>query len=429
MKKLIIIILFICFGLSIYFITPVDKKNFVTNYTDKIYLSAYQNTSHIWFVENIIKPKTDEIAMLGYPICSKKNILQTYKNSSSISQQKIIGSTGSIGNFIEIMNQVKSKRVSYQYLPKAIRKTNPNLSRGQVGRLATFYGLACGGGVAIELTPANRIFHIHYGVKNMRTGRSFSQGPNRKLLDISYFDFLNELEIFLKKSEKQSNIFYQTVFEILLSNNLDSFQKLNSNGQALATDFFAVYDAEYLRNLMRKKIRPHWESAFLEVLLLANFHSGQKEFMFYYSKEKNDPVFTATTPKQTPCQISKLQEKSSLNDYLQYSKRPDGAISCSLSGLNNTKSEFRKLGSALTLYLKNNYKDSFSNIIDSMDLSNSENIFESLSNYLINDKPINKKPQKKDTLLIQHLLKGLDILRADSEKISHILKKNPELLR
>jgi len=128
-------------------------------------------------------------------------------------------------------------------------------------KCSTFLALASGAGTLVRIDVNNYCYHVGYKpgssdpqqlAEDVKSGRSFGASPGHNALDPSDKDFLLELGEFLDpKQTADPSAFYLAIFSALTKCDTSKWSALTSLGQALATDFVAIYTAELDRNLCR----------------------------------------------------------------------------------------------------------------------------------------------------------------------------------
>ena len=353
-------------------------------------LADFKGKTYLTFMRETVKPAMDSLADDGYVIRGKDSIEKAYEGSDKKVQAKVDRLWGGVDGLGAIAEKLKGKKLTMDNLPAAVATAGG--ARDRYG-IATFIGLASGGGVAIQYAKDNYSYNIHYARNEKKSGRSYGTGPGRGANDASDKEYLNGLEKYFHDSPDDQKNFQNNLFRGLVNNDTSHYGDVSAEGQSILTDFFAVYTAEEARNLMGKTstspITPYWEAALLEVTLLASFHSNQSKFtLFYTDPQSRETTYTNATKKQTPCANPDGTKGASLADYWQFSRNISDATNCKRSGINITKKEFRGLGRAITEYMVKKHRDQFDAVYKSMNspATNRENMYAALSYFLVNDK-------------------------------------------
>jgi hypothetical protein len=145
--------------------------------------------------------------------------------------------------------------------------------------IAPFLSLASGAGTEVTLNREN--YYYNYGylpgsddktelARDLKSGRSFGAGPGHRALDASDVFYLTELGNYLEKTSDPLP-FYRVLLGVLTQNDTSGFDALNSEGQTVATDFFAIYTAELDRHIMAHLQLHPWENDLAEVTLLSAY--------------------------------------------------------------------------------------------------------------------------------------------------------------
>jgi len=367
------------------FLFALSSVSFAANklkYLTVVDLSEYTGQTYFSLMNEVIKPSLDQYATEGFEIANGKTLLAALKKVDSKVANKAIKSAGSIEKLQQIGDALAGKTITFYELPAALAAEGVGSGRYD---LATFISLASGGGVAININSKNTAYNVNYGTgeneNDERTGRSFGEAPGRLALDASDKHYLEILEGYVRSEGENTEHFFRSILQILLNSDASDLKNVSESGQAVASDFIAVYTAEQNRHLMSNLQRHPWDASLLEVTLLSALHSGQKTVMVMFNGQ-----FTDKTLKQASgcTDANDRQEKpASMIDYWQFSTNTDPAH-CTRSGLNVTRKEFRNLGAAITAYQKEKHPELVENIQRHFSSSkNKNNVFAQLSDFLI----------------------------------------------
>ncbi len=379
-------------------------------------LKDYAGQSYLSFMEKEIKPALDVLATDGYAVKGADAVALAYEESDTKVQRKV-GRWGGLERIQNIATALEGEVVTLHTLPNKIRSVDRTAS---VFDIATFLGLASGGGVAIKYYDNNYALNVHYDVEEERSGRSFGVGPTRKANDASDKDYLNDIQEYATHEPENMKEFYKTLFETLLNTDSSNYPKVDKEGQTVLTDFLAVFTAEQARNLMDGEVSPHWDAALLEVTLLASFHAGQDDFkLFYKNPATQETTWTNTTLKQSPCEVPSREQHASMKDYWQFSRNVTNTEHCRRSGINITKAEFRKLEKVITNYVSQNAPELIQALEESMQLNrSSSNIYETLSKYLISTRSARVIDADRVSEMTQSWVNFLEYSRTAANDIS-----------
>jgi hypothetical protein len=367
------------------------------NYKKTIKLSDYKGQTYFSLMEETIKPQLDQMATNGFDIATGATLVNALKKVDSKVASNAIRSAGGMAQLKQIGNELSasSRNLTFKQLPSALAKEGVGQGRYD---LATYVSLASGGGVAVLIDANNITYNVNYGTgkeeDDERTGRSFGESNARLALDASDKQYLSSLEDYIRKDNSNTRFFYQSLLEVLLNNDATHYKQITNQGQAVATDFLAVYTAEQDRHLMSNLSSHPWDESLLEVTLLSAFHAGQKKIKLIFNGE-----FTDTTVKQAPgCSTEKrMTQKASLTDYWQFSSSTDPE-NCSRSGLNISRKDFRKLGSMITAYEKQVHPDLVAKVQRHFKTQKGKNnVFAQLSDFLISF----ETPKRLDSQTLQ----------------------------
>ncbi|MCX6125721.1 MAG: hypothetical protein NTV34_13395, partial [Proteobacteria bacterium] len=295
-------------------------------------LADYTGQTYLSFMTTEVKPAMDTLATDGYVVKGAEAMATAFESVGPKVQGKVARDFGGIENVKKIASKLEGTTVTLATLPGKIKEVDRSAS---IYDLATFIGLASGGGVKVKYADQNYGLNIHYDVTEQRSGRSYGVGPTRNANDASDKEYLTDLESYVRGSKDNLGEFYTTLFESLLNSDPSNYALVSPEGQTLLTDFLAVFTAEQARNLMDGRIAPHWDAALLEVTLLASFHAGQDKIeLFYTNPATRETAFTDKTLKQTPCKAAgESLQAARLSDYWQFSRNITDPSNCRRSGI------------------------------------------------------------------------------------------------
>ncbi len=223
-------------------------------------------------------------------------------------------------------------------------------------------GIKNGEGVEVSLGRDVTTFHVKYKADHEleveRSGRSFGvvgAGSVKKYVaDASYKHYLNTLEAVLAGNDKDVRAFYSAIIKVMADSDARELAALKTEYKQVAADFVAIYVAEQYRRLTATKgshlgSNHQWDDALVQVTLLSAFHSGQTKMTMFYEGE-----FTAKVFNQNEClynapadvrRATVAKRDAVLYDYWQFTVRSECP---GRSGVNLTRRDFEKLGTALT---------------------------------------------------------------------------------
>ncbi len=352
-------------------------------YPSVVDISKYKGQTYLSLMREVIKPEFDRISKEGFYITSGQEAVAALSKVDTKVSNKALKAAGSPQKLKAVVDALSSQneKVTFYELPQLL--SNQGIGSGRYD-LTTYIGLISGGGVAVHINADNVAYNVNYGSgqidKDEMTGRSFGEAPGRRALDASDKHYLQILEKYVRTDGQNIEIFYRSILSILTNNDVSEYSKISAAGQAVATDFLAVYTAEQDRHLMSNLKKHAWDEALLEVTLLSAFHAGQNQLMLMYNGELTDTTYKQTTGCNTDSKISK---KASLIDYWQFSKSTD-PTSCSRSGINVTRRDFRNLGAAITSFQRRKNPALVAKVERHFKSSKyKSNLFAQLSNFLI----------------------------------------------
>lgn len=383
-------------------------------------LKDAKGQTYLNFMTTAVKPAMDKLATDGYTVKDSASIELAYNASNSKVKSKV--NSWGLALVKSIADQLAGQNTTLNTLPEKILSLNTDVD---AFNLATFVGLASGGGVKIEYFDSNYGLNVHYDLTEERSGRSFGVGPTRGANDASDKQYLDDLQDYLTGNSQNSAEFYRTLLQSLLNSDSANYANVTKEGQTVLTDFLAVYTAEQARNLMDGNVSPHWDAALLEVTMLGVFHSGQDEMKLYYrDSATGETTFTNSTLRQTPCQVSTAKTVAKMRDYWQFSRNISSASSCRRSGINITKNEFRQLGKDISSYLYSNHHELYENLTSSLGIAGTErNLFSALSSYLINSNAPKSIGEPEVKTIAENWVKVLEIIKSEANDITKFIEE------
>jgi hypothetical protein len=160
--------------------------------------------------------------------------------------------------------------------------------RADLWGTTTLVLLANGSGTMVVLDDQNHFLNVGYapgnfGKKNdaladvewiqrdqdVRSGRSFGGAEEHRLLDASDAFYLRSLQKYLTSEPAEASKFYAALLQVILRSDPSGLKSLSPAGQAVATDFIAVYTAELDRHLMSNLESHAWEWDLAEATISA----------------------------------------------------------------------------------------------------------------------------------------------------------------
>ena len=413
--------------LSCQFVFAAD----LLNYETVVDLADHKGTPFFEVMRKEIKPKLDDYATEGFVVTDGKTVAQVLKNVSfKVSKGALKGTTqAGLEKVANTLNKTQ-KKITFYDLPAALVATEG--FKGDKYDLTTFLALASGGGVAVKMNDEIYAYNVNYGTgkieKDEMTGRSFgAAGTYHKADDASDAAYLKALQKIAKpeKADKGKDItaFTRGVLETVILSDTTNYKKMSNAAKAVISDFVAVYTAEQDRHLMANLESHHWDSALLEVTLLANFHAGQKKFQLYFESPENVFTFTDSVPDQNAARkegyAGELRQ-AGMVDYWQFSKNPKNP---NRSGINITRRAFTKLEYKICDYERANHPELVKAVEDLLKgVKVGGNLFDSVSDFLISFKT-QKDVAKVGPELVEAYLAFLVQVRKDAEKITNEIAK------
>lgn len=391
-------------------------------YKSVVDLNAHKGTPYFEIMRNQIKPQLDQYAKEGFLVVDGKTVKKHLNNVSSKvawSARSKIGEPALL-KLADDLNLAGQKITFYDLI------NNPAIKRDKYG-LSAFLALVSGGGVAVKVNDDVYAYNVNYGTGEVTddemTGRSFgAAGTFHKADDASDAAYLKALEKIARPEKKDEGkdvkAFTKGILEIITKSETANFSKMSPSAQAVASDFLAVYTAEQDRHLMADLKSHHWDSALLEVSLLANFHAGQKDFTIMFESEPGVFQFTNQVPNQQKITETKVpvMRTAGMVDYWQFSKNPENP---GRSGINITRKAFTMLEKRISDFERKNHPDLVKNIESKLSGKKlNGNVFDEVSDFLINYNT-QEDVKKVASELTEAYVKFLDQVRLDADAITN----------
>ncbi len=399
------------------------------------------------FIRKTVKPQLDTYAIKGYSIVDGDRLVEVLDLVDSKVRRQALSSVKGrsnkekLANLKKIGDQLAGEKGSVYTTHDILAKTGLVSDRY---KLSTYVGLASCAGSHLKLADDNYAYNVHYGTgkedKDDRTGRSFGASRKYRATDSSYSHYLRELEKFITQTPNNSEAFNKTVMETLTNTQSRAYEQVNDQGDAVLTDFIAIWIAEQDRNLMDGRVSPHWDAALFQTTLLAtSFHAGQKKIkMFYEDPLSGKRYFTDVTyelawPRKNhgeeKCEVdleSRKEKDASLTDYIGVHYRT--YEHCGRSGVNMSRDEWRLLGSEITRFMSESAegkkllaavrKHTSAQVKPS---SRNADIYRELASFLINDKTPGKLNNWED--MSASVVAMLKYVQDNAEAITARLEK------
>lgn len=416
------------FFAALLLMTSVQAKDLL-EFNTVVDLKKFVGTPYFVLMKDTIKPKLDEYATSGFIVVDSETMMAQMEDVSAKVQR---GATKKITlaklqAFVDAKNKAGVPLTFYQL------QNDPVLRADKFG-IPAFLALVSRGGVAVKMDEDTYAYNVNYGTGKVTademTGRSFgAAGNTHKADDASDAAYLKALEKMAKPEVddkgKTVSSFTRAILDVVIRSDAANITKLNNEARAVASDFVAVYTAEQDRRLMTGDLKSHkWDSALLEVTLLANFHAGQKKIQLYYQPQgSKEVVFTEIVDNQHRLDEEvkgDISRQAGLVDYWQFSSNPKNP---GRSGINITRSAFAKLEKDICNYERKN-NPALVKAVEKLlvGVKTTGNVFDDVSNFLINFKT-QSAVKKNGPALIDAYVKFLDQTRIDAQAITAAIKK------
>lgn len=220
-----------------------------------------------------------------------------------------------------------------------------------------------GAGVGVVLNQNNYNIHVNY-FSSPQSGRSYGwskqkatdskdadeNGETGLVGDWSDRVYLQNLAQVVEGNDTDLTNFYSTIIQMLGNSDPSGLSKLTGMPERVATNFLAIYGAEEFRAQVPNGVH-NWDDALAVVTLLGAFHGGQSTMTMYYLKN-----FTSKTQVQKPGVFNErgkpavvgTSKAADMTDYWQYT----AIATKTVSGINETRTDFLKMGEMITSYEK-----------------------------------------------------------------------------
>jgi hypothetical protein len=412
--------------LSVMVFGASNSTSLAPNFTQIVDLAEHKGTPYFELMRTKIKPMLDRYAEEGFVVADGKTVVSAL---DLVSRKVAAGAMKGMREkdifaVADSLNR-SGKKITFYDLPEVLSNTRG--FRGDRYDFTTFLALVSGGGVAVKIADEIYAYNVNYGTgkidKDEMTGRSFgAAGSYHKADDASDAAYLRALNAVARPKTPDNGRdvmeFIRTILQVIVSSDASNIKNISNDAKAVASDFIAVYTAEQDRHLMANLKSHHWDSALLEVTLLAAFHAGQDKLTLFTEVKEgvyefSDKVIDQIARRRTPPDLR--PRDAGLVDYWQFSKNPENP---NRSGINITRGSFSRLESAITAYERKHHPELVKNIERQIKGgSNGRNIFDSVSDFLINFKTQNDV-RNAGAKLTEAYVQFLDQVRKDANLIS-----------
>lgn len=302
-------------------------------------------------------------------------------------------------------------------------------------------GVKRGQGVELRLSSDVTTYHVkfepYWEDKAERSGRSFSAvGKNQRepdyVADASYKHYLSSLQEVYERNPEELPNFYRAILGVIATCDASGFSKLRTKTKEVAADFVAVYVAEQYRHLLGGKGKQlgrshNWDDALLQVTLLASFHAGQAEDgqgMYYEGRYTSDVYnqLLYDSQKNKYCLYKQFNHPKRAQsdrrgfqfiDYWQFNKK------CDRSGVNVTRSDFQKMGKAITDWMSRSQRDVTGSL--ERDVRSSSNLYQGIGRFFISNSAPETFGERGD-LLVDKIVGFLASVNDNAADISESLE-------
>jgi len=400
------------------------------NYPSVVDLAQYRGTPIFEVMRTVIKPQLDRKAVEGFYVADGRTVVRALDQVDDKVARSALRGLGveGLGRLADSLNR-RGRPITFYDLPEVIAST-PGF-RGDRYDLTTYLSLVSGGGVAVKIAEDVYAYNVNYGTgqrdKDEMTGRSFgAAGQYHKAFDASDAAYLRALEKIARPrvpdNGREIMAFMRTILEVITKSDATGFNYLSPESKAVASDFLAVYMAEQDRHLMVNLRTHHWDSALLEVTLLAAFHAGQERLAMVFEHEQDRYIFTDRVVDQigrrrTPADLT--LRPAGMVDYWQFSTNPENP---NRSGINITRGAFSRLERKITEYVRRTRPGLVENIERIVQRRGNPNVFDAVSDYLINFNTQASVARNADALVAAYM-EFLNQIRVDAPAITRELQQ------
>jgi hypothetical protein len=245
----------------------------------------------------------------------------------------------------------------------------------------------------------------------------------------------------LAQSNPASNLeMNRTILQAIANSDFANYLKIDLHGQTLTADFFAVYTAEQVRNLMDNSLTTQdWDIALLQMTMLGTFYSKMERPWVIYSdpylgiKETyTDEVFDQY-PGKSGIQLGnndKVQQvtwqlrSARMMDWWQRSNQVDldsKDLRGTRSGINMTRRQFEKMGLMITTWMNQNHPEITRPIRKSFGIPG-DNFYKEIAEFFINHQsPDQYGPEIYEA--IEHFMAFQTVVSEEGATIHQFIRK------
>jgi hypothetical protein len=408
---------------------------------------TYAGKTMLYTQREIIKPLLDEFAAGGFTVVQGSEAIAALDKVAPKVKRNVLRGGLTEANLGRIADELhKQGPISFIKMPDAIAAITSRLKIKGANRfnLPTYFALVSGGGVALRFAPDNYAYNVNYAIgrgtqpgydpKAIQTGRSFGMGPGAREgesfslapNDVSDQTHLNGLQELAHADPEQLILMSRTIIEATGNSDFKSFAAMSPVAQTLASDYFAVYTAEQVRNLMDDSLFTQpWDQSLMEMTLISPYYAKLKEIYVFYGDRFFGVPMTYTNrvynqyPKDVIIEDMKkgpvasvwTLRKASLADYWQRGQtyvEPTvstfggktewkGDFRQTRSGINITRPQFRLLGAEITSWMNQNHPGVVKSITRLI-RSKGENVYAEISSFFINKRAPESMPELTNQL-------------------------------
>lgn len=188
-------------------------------------------------------------------------------------------------DFLSAAGDISGQSISPQHIQAVLVSHLANV-KGQVNQANAAASdvilLTSGSGTVVLLNANDYFYNVAYQSPRLSSGRSYGVTATRKLLGPTDTDYLKEMGNYLTAASAQEvTNFYTAIFKILTATDTSGVSGLSAAGQAVLTDFLAIYTAESMRhNFVSLNVTlDAWEIDIAQVTLLSAYITASGKVM------------------------------------------------------------------------------------------------------------------------------------------------------
>jgi len=228
-----------------------------------------------------IKANLDADYATTYEVPSWTTVREGVQSFDAKVLRKIARSFDSTTGMYHLASSLEGKAFTPESMVGLVSHAGSNRP-SDVYTVAEVLAMASGAGTLVTIDDHNYFYNYGYRsgaeADDVKSGRSFGASPGHPANDASDTFYLGELGKLLT-GNPDPTAFYSTLVDTLTRSHVAGFAALPTLGQAVATDFLAIYTAESDRHIMSELGAHAWENDLAEVTFVSTWGTAVGKVM------------------------------------------------------------------------------------------------------------------------------------------------------